>query len=76
MANIFQEGDIIIPDMQRKFVFDTSKYSKIIESVLICLPISPLFMDKGENSYKIIEGFQCLIVISNYILGNQWGIDK
>lgn len=71
---MFQEGDIQIPDVQRKFVWDTNKYSKLIESILIGLPIPPLFfMDIGNNSYEVIDGLQRLTAISNYILGNKWG---
>lgn len=74
LADMFQEGDIQIPVVQRKFVWDTNKCSKLIESILIGLPIPPLFfMDIGNNSYEVIDGLQRLTAISNYILGNQWG---
>lgn len=74
LADMFSEGDIKIPDVQRKFVWDTNKCSKIIESILLGLPIPPLFfMDIGNNSYEVIDGLQRLTAISNYILGNQWG---
>ena len=62
LADMFQEGDIKVPDVQRKFVWDTNKCSKLIESILI-----------GNNSYEVIDGLQRLTAISNYILGNQWG---
>ncbi|EOI6006811.1 TPA: DUF262 domain-containing protein [Enterococcus faecium] len=74
LADMFKENDIRIPDVQRKFVWDTNKCSKLIESILIGLPIPPLFfMDIGNNSYEVIDGLQRLTAISNYILGNQWG---
>lgn len=74
LADMFNEGDIIIPDVQRKFVWDTNKCSKIIESILMGLPIPPLFfMDKGNNRYEVIDGLQRLTAISNFILGNSWG---
>lgn len=74
LADMFQEKEIEIPDMQRNFVWDTQKCSKLIESILIGLPIPPLFfMDKGNNQYEVIDGLQRLTAISNYILGNTWG---
>lgn len=74
LADMFQEKDIDIPDVQRKFVWDTHKCSKLIESILIGLPIPPLFfMDKGKNKYEVIDGLQRLTAISNFILGNNWG---
>ncbi|WP_368742653.1 DUF262 domain-containing protein [Enterococcus casseliflavus] len=74
LADMFQEGEIEIPDMQRNFVWSTSKCSKLIESILIGLPIPPLFfMDKGNNRYEVIDGLQRLTAISNFILGNNWG---
>ena len=74
LADMFQEGEIEIPDMQRNFVWSTSKCSKLIESILLGLPIPPLFfMDKGNNRYEVIDGLQRLTAISNFILGNNWG---
>ena len=74
LADMFQEKDIDIPDVQRKFVWDTHKCSKLIESILMGLPIPPLFfMDKGKNKYEVIDGLQRLTAISNFILGNNWG---
>ncbi|TCD45948.1 DUF262 domain-containing protein [Streptococcus sp. X16XC17] len=74
LADMFQERDIDIPDVQRKFVWDTQKCSKLIESILMGLPIPPLFfMEKGQNKYEVIDGLQRLTAISNFILGNNWG---
>ncbi|EAD7000743.1 DUF262 domain-containing protein [Listeria monocytogenes] len=74
LADMFSEKEIEIPDMQRSFVWDTNKCSKLIESILIGLPIPPLFfMDKGDNRYEVIDGLQRLTAISNFILGNNWG---
>ncbi|MDO4667089.1 MAG: DUF262 domain-containing protein [Streptococcus sp.] len=74
LADMFQEGDIKSPDVQRKFVWDTNKCSKLIESILLGLPIPPLFfMDNGNSVYEVIDGLQRLTTISNYILGNSWG---
>ncbi|NTK03518.1 DUF262 domain-containing protein [Enterococcus faecium] len=74
LADMFKEGEITIPDMQRRFVWSTSKCSKLIESILIGLPIPPLFfMDRGNNNYEVIDGLQRLTAISNFILGNTWG---
>ncbi|WP_270994643.1 DUF262 domain-containing protein [Listeria seeligeri] len=74
LADMFSEKEIEIPDMQRSFVWDTNKCSKLIESILIGLPIPPLFfMDKGDNLYEVIDGLQRLTAISNFILGNNWG---
>ena len=74
LADMFQEGEIEIPAMQRNFVWSTNKCSKLIESILIGLPVPPLFfMDKGNNRYEVIDGLQRLTAISNFILGNSWG---
>ena len=57
LADMFQEKDIDIPDVQRKFVWDTHKCSKLIESILMGLPIPPLFfMDKGKINMKLSTG--------------------
>ena len=42
LASKFQGGDIVIPDYQRKFVWDIRRASTLIESFAIGLPVTTI----------------------------------
>lgn len=77
LIDMFENGEIIKPSMQRSLVWDSAKCSKLIESVIIGLPIPALFMMEIENGkYEIIDGLQRLSTFTNYVCGYSWGSDK
>lgn len=56
---------IISPDYQRLFRWDSGKESRFIESLLLELPVPPVFVVERENSvYELIDGLQR---ISSYL---------
>ncbi len=61
----FVESDAIkIPGFQRNFVWDIKRASKLIESILIGLPIPQIFLyEEGRNSFLVIDGQQRLMSI-------------
>lgn len=73
LIDMYNEGEILKPEMQRKFVWDTLKSSRLIESIIMGLPIPPLFLlEVGKNQYEIIDGFQRLTALVNYVDGKSW----
>lgn len=58
---------IIIPDFQRDYVWTKNTASKLIDSILLNLPIPNIFLyktlDNGEEKYYVIDGFQRLQTI-------------
>lgn len=57
LIDMYQNNEIIKPDMQREFVWDSQKSSRLIESIVLGLPIPPLFlMEVGKNQYELIDG--------------------
>lgn len=73
LIDMYNEGEILKPEMQRKFVWDTLKSSRLIESIIMGLPIPPLFLlEVGKNQYEIIDGFQRLTTLVNYVDGKSW----
>lgn len=65
--------DIIIPDYQRKFVWNMNQSSRLIESFLMGLPIPQVFLYiNPENQLEIIDGQQRLMSIS-YFFGGFFG---
>ncbi|OGS54718.1 MAG: hypothetical protein A2Y20_05160 [Firmicutes bacterium GWF2_51_9] len=73
LIDMYDSGEIIKPDMQREFVWDAQKCSRLIESIILGLPIPPLFLLEVEsNKYELIDGFQRLNTLVNFVKGVPW----
>jgi hypothetical protein len=44
-----QKGDIFIPDFQRDYVWNQSEASRLIESLLLGLPIPGVFLQRNQK---------------------------
>ncbi len=66
LANMSQEGELIIdPDYQRLFQWDEGTRSRFIESLLLELPVPPIFAVEEESGrYQLVDGLQR---ISSYL---------
>lgn len=77
LIDMYNNDEIIVPNMQRNFVWDSLKCSRLIESIILGLPIPPLFLlEISDNKYELIDGFQRLTTLANYVGGKQWNYDK
>ena len=75
LIDMFNCGEIKKPAMQREFVWDAQKSSRLIESIILGLPIPPLFLlEIGNNEYELIDGFQRLTTVANFVNGEPWNI--
>ena len=62
-----KKSEIFIPQYQRKFVWDENKKSKLIESLLINIPIPYLFLaDTESGDLEIVDGVQRLLTIYSF----------
>lgn len=66
LADMYQDGELIInPDYQRLFRWDIGKQSRFIESLLLEMPIPPIYVIEVEDGkYELIDGLQR---ISSYL---------
>ena len=62
------KGKYYVPDFQRDYVWKDSQASKLIESIIMGLPIPAIFLAKNDDNdkYYIIDGQQRLISIKRY----------
>ncbi len=62
IVEMWNNGDITIPDFQREFVWSIKQSSLLIESFLLGLPVPPVFfyIDE-ENSNLVIDGQQRIL---------------
>ncbi len=77
LIDMYENDEIIVPDMQRSFVWDSAKSSRLIESIIMGLPIPPLFLlEISDNQYELIDGYQRLTTLSNYVKERPWSYTK
>ena len=70
LCNLFDKGVVKIPGFQRNYIWDIKRASKLIESILIGIPIPQLFLyEKAKNEYLLIDGQQRYSSIYFFIKG-------
>lgn len=64
IIDFIESGLFKIPGFQRNYVWDIKRASKLIESIIIGLPIPQVFLyEEGRNSYLVIDGQQRLLTL-------------
>jgi len=64
LFNFIESGAVVIPGFQRHFVWDIKRSSKLIESLILGLPVPQLFLyEKAKNKFLVIDGQQRLMSI-------------
>lgn len=62
--SLIDNGVIQIPPFQRNYVWDEKRASKLIESLILGLPVPQIFLyEKSKNSFYVIDGQQRLLSI-------------
>ena len=66
-----KRGDIFIPDFQREFVWNQSEASRLIESLLLGLPVPGIFLAKEQDTNRllVIDGQQRLLSLKYFYEG-------
>jgi Protein of unknown function DUF262 len=66
--SFIESGAVKIPGFQRAYVWDIRRASKLIESLIIGLPVPQVFLyEEGQNSFLVIDGQQRLMTIYYFI---------
>jgi hypothetical protein len=65
---LYTKGRIIVdPDWQRKYVWDRKRASRLVESLLIDLPVPVIYLAvNDEGKYEVIDGLQRLTSIFDF----------
>lgn len=70
IVNFIESGALKIPDFQRNYVWDRKRASKLIESLLIGLPVPQVFLyEEGRNDFLVIDGQQRLLTLYFFAKG-------
>jgi uncharacterized protein with ParB-like and HNH nuclease domain len=67
--NTLVESDALkIPGFQRNYVWDQKRASKLIESLIIGLPVPQIFLfEEAKNEYLVVDGHQRLMTLYYFI---------
>lgn len=65
ISNLYRDGEIKIdPEYQRLFRWDITRKTRFIESLLLGIPIPPVFVYQGkDNVWELIDGLQRLSTV-------------
>ena len=68
LHSFVESGSVSIPGFQRNFVWDLRRASKLIESLILGLPVPQLFLyEQDRNKFLVIDGQQRLMSIYYFI---------
>jgi hypothetical protein len=68
IMSFLDSGSVKIPAFQRNYVWDIRRASKLIESIIIGLPIPQIFLfEESRNKFLVIDGQQRLMSIYYFI---------
>lgn len=67
---MYEEGDLLKPELQRKYVWNKNEASRFIDSILLGLPIPSIFLAKEKNGVQlIVDGYQRIMTVYDYVKG-------
>ncbi|MGW7516903.1 DUF262 domain-containing protein [Streptomyces sp. NPDC054796] len=68
--SFIKEGAIKIPPFQRNYVWDRKRASKLIESLILGLPVPQVFLyEENRNDFLVIDGQQRLLTVFFFAKG-------
>jgi uncharacterized protein with ParB-like and HNH nuclease domain len=70
LITMYEQDELLKPELQRKYVWDKAEASRFIESILLGLPVPSIFLAKTkEDNRLIIDGFQRIMTVFDYVKG-------
>lgn len=77
IINMYEEGDLEKPEMQRKYVWSRNEASRFIDSILLGLPVPSIFLAKTADEKRlIVDGYQRIMTVYDYVNTGIFGGDK
>lgn len=68
LFSLIDNGVIKMPPFQRNYVWDEKRASKLIESIILGLPVPQVFLyEQEKNSFYVIDGQQRLLSIYFFV---------
>lgn len=65
-----KDGDLVKPELQRKYVWDKTEASRFIDSLLLGLPVPSIFLAKTQDEkLLIVDGYQRIMTVIDFVRG-------
>ena len=69
LCTMYEENELLKPELQRKYVWDKMEASRFIESILMGLPVPSIFLAQSGSNKLIVDGYQRIMTVYDYIRG-------
>lgn len=66
---MYDDDELLKPELQRKYVWTKDEASKFIDSLLLGLPVPSIFLAKVGDQRLIIDGYQRVMTVYDYVNG-------
>lgn len=68
LIQMYEEGELVKPELQRNYVWRKIDASRFIESLLLGLPVPSIFLANTDDAKKlIIDGYQRIMTVYDYV---------
>src|ERR1700740_3690832 len=69
VINMYRDGELVInPDFQRLFRWEIGQKSKLIESLLLGIPLPSIFVfEKEDSKWELIDGLQRISTLLEFM---------
>ena len=74
LSEQWEQKTLVIPEMQREYVWDNGRASRLVESLLLNIPVPPVyFAERSDAVFEIVDGHQRVRSIVRY-LNNEFAL--
>ena len=70
----WDQKELVVPEMQREYVWDSGRASRLLESLLLNIPVPPIyFAERPDSVLEVVDGHQRVSSIVRY-LNNEFAL--
>lgn len=69
LISMYEENELVKPELQRNYVWDKTEASRFIESILMGLPVPSIFLAQVDGHKLIVDGYQRIMTVYDYVRG-------
>ena len=69
ICSMYEEEELVKPELQRKYVWDRAEASRFIDSILMGLPVPSVFFAQHGSQKLIVDGYQRIMTVYDYMRG-------
>lgn len=67
LISMYEDDELVKPELQRKYVWDKTEASRFIESILLGLPVPSIFLAQAGSQKLIVDGYQRIMTVYDYV---------